>query len=68
LNERSERRFGLSSMGGALGGWMQYYLPHGLVTPAQWVAIFAQRYLHEYGHSTADFGRVSVLCRPIRTP
>ena len=42
---------------------MQYYLPHGLVTPAQWVAIFAQRYLHEYGHSTADFGRVSVLCR-----
>ncbi len=28
---------------------MQYYLPHGLVTPAQWVAIFAQRYLYEFG-------------------
>ncbi len=63
LNERSERRFGLSSMGGGLGGWMQYYLPHGLVTPAQWVAIFAQRYLYEYGHSTEELGRVSVLCR-----
>jgi acetyl-CoA acetyltransferase len=63
LNERSERRFGLSSMGGGLGGWMQYYLPHGLVTPAQWVAVFAQRYLYEYGHSTEEFGRVSVLCR-----
>jgi 17-hydroxy-3-oxo-4-pregnene-20-carboxyl-CoA lyase len=63
LNERSERRFGESSLGGGLGGWMQYYLPHGLVTPAQWVAIFAQRYLHEYGYTTEEFGRVSVLCR-----
>jgi acetyl-CoA acetyltransferase len=63
LNERSERRFGESSLGGGLGGWMQYYLPHGLVTPAQWVAIFAQRYLYEYGHTTDEFGRVSVLCR-----
>src|SRR4029453_6626965 len=63
LNERSERRFGLSSMGGGVGGWMQYYLPHALVTPAQWVAVFAQRYLYEYGHSTEEFGRVSVLCR-----
>jgi acetyl-CoA acetyltransferase len=63
LNERSERRFGLSSAAGGLGGWMQYYLPHGLVTPAQWVAIFAQRYLYEFGHTTEEFGRVSVLVR-----
>jgi acetyl-CoA acetyltransferase len=63
LNERSERRFGLSSAAGGLGGWMQYYLPHGLVTPAQWVAIFAQRYLYEFGHTTEEFGRVSVLMR-----
>ena len=63
LNERSERRFGESSVGGGVGGWMQYYLPHGLVTPAQWVAIFAQRYLYEFGYTTKEFGRVSVLCR-----
>ena len=63
LNERSERRFGESSVGGGVGGWMQYLLPHGLVTPAQWIAIFAQRYLHEYRHTTEAFGRVSVLCR-----
>src|SRR5438093_2909072 len=61
LNERSERRFGLSNLGGGLGGWMQYKMPHGLVTPAQWVAIFAQRYLYEYGHTTEEFGHVSVL-------
>jgi acetyl-CoA acetyltransferase len=63
LNERSERRFGESSVGGGLTHWRQYYMPHGLVTPAQWVAIFGQRYLHEYGATTEDFGRVSVLCR-----
>ena len=63
LNERSERRFGESNAGGGLGHWMQYNLPHGLVTPAQWVAIFGQRYLHEYGHTTQEFGRVSVLHR-----
>ncbi|MBI1884924.1 MAG: lipid-transfer protein [Chloroflexi bacterium] len=63
LNERSERRFGQSSAGGAVGGWMQYNLPHGLVTPAQWIAIFAQRYLYEYGWTTEELGRVAVLCR-----
>ena len=63
LNERSERRFGVSSVGGGMTHWRQYYLPHGLVTPAQWVAIFGQRYLYEYGHTTEEFGRVSVLTR-----
>ncbi len=63
LNERSERRFGVSSAGGGLGHWMQYLMPHGLVTPAQWVAMFGQRYLHEYGHETDVFGHVSVLTR-----
>jgi acetyl-CoA acetyltransferase len=63
LNERSERRFGIATSGGAVGHWRQYYFPHGLVTPAQWIAIFAQRYLHEYGATTEDFGRVSVLLR-----
>ena len=63
LNERSERRFGQSTVGGGVGGWGQDKIPHGLVTPAQWIAIFGQRYLHEYGHTTEEFGRVSVLCR-----
>jgi acetyl-CoA acetyltransferase len=63
LNERSERRFGISAMGGGVTHWRQYYLPHGLVTPAQWVAIFGQRYLHEYGLTTEALGHVSVLIR-----
>jgi acetyl-CoA acetyltransferase len=63
LNERSERRFGQSSVGGGVGGSQAYHIPHGFVTPAQWVAIFGQRYLYEYGHTTEAFGLVSVLCR-----
>ena len=63
LNERSERRFGESSAGGGMTHWRQYTLPHGLVTPAQWVAIFGQRYLHEYGYDTTELGHVSVLTR-----
>ncbi len=41
-------------------GW---YAPFGLSTPASWVAMQAQRYLHDYGATTEDFGRVSVACR-----
>ena len=41
-------------------GW---YPPFGLVTPASWVAMFAQRYMHEFGVTSADFGRVSVADR-----
>ena len=63
LNERSERRFGQSNVGGGVGGWGQDKIPHGLVTPAQWIAMFGRRYLHEYDHTTEEFGRVSVLCR-----
>jgi acetyl-CoA acetyltransferase len=63
LNERSERRFGVTTLGGGVGHWRQYYLPHGHVTPAQWVAIFGQRYLYEYGHATEALGLVSMLIR-----
>lgn len=68
FNERSGVRFGLGMSGrgmddsadSAAYGWL---LPFGLSTPAQWVAMFAQRYLHEFGASSADFGRVSVGVR-----
>lgn len=63
LNERSERRFGESNVGGGVGGWNAYYVPHGLVTPAQWMAIFGRRYLHEFDHDTDAFGMVTVLAR-----
>lgn len=37
--------------------------PHGLGTPASFVAMVAQRYMHVYGASSEDFGRIAVADR-----
>ncbi|MZD10211.1 lipid-transfer protein [Streptomyces sp. SID5785] len=66
FNERSGRRFGSGvqhrepSAEGAALGWA---LPFGLLTPASWVAMAAQRYLHTYGLTPEAFGQVAVIDR-----
>ncbi|MFD4525056.1 lipid-transfer protein [Streptomyces sp. NPDC058470] len=66
FNERSGRRFGSGvqqrepSAEGAALGWA---LPFGLLTPASWVAMAAQRYLHTYGLKPEVFGQVAVVDR-----
>ncbi len=68
MNERSMQRFGagvqahrpVPTTESAHFGW---YAPYGLLTPASWVAMNAQRYLHEFGATTEDFGRVAVADR-----
>jgi acetyl-CoA acetyltransferase len=65
FNERSETRFGTGAQDLPLQppGWANWYSPHGLLTPAAWVAMFAQRYLHETGATTEDFGAIAVIDR-----
>ncbi|SCE53772.1 lipid-transfer protein, partial [Streptomyces sp. OspMP-M43] len=66
FNERSGRRFGSGvqrrepTAEGAALGWN---LPYGLLTPASWVAMAAQRYLHSYGLGPEVFGHVAVVDR-----
>jgi acetyl-CoA acetyltransferase len=68
MNERSQQRFGAGVQGRAPVplpeivhfGW---HSPYGLVTPAGWVAMNARRYMHEYGATSEDFGRVAVADR-----
>ena len=68
FNERSETRFGVGVQGLDNSptpmmvdfGWC---LPFGMLTPASWVALFATRYMHEYGATSEDFGRISVADR-----
>ena len=68
MNERSEQRFGAGVQDRPSApkteevhfGW---YTPYGLLTPAAWVAMFAQRYLHTFGATTEDFGRIAVADR-----
>ena len=68
FNERSGNRFGAGVQGrapisNAETAHFAWYAPFGLLTPAQWVAMFATRYMHEYGATSEDFGRVSVADR-----
>jgi len=68
LNERSGRRFGqvpraaaeAPTSAGVDNGW---HYPMGLGTPAATVAMIARRYMHEYGATSEDFGRVTVADR-----
>ncbi|MGH3438830.1 MAG: lipid-transfer protein [Sciscionella sp.] len=68
FNERSGYRYGLGQAdraadAGADSAAYAWMTPFGLNTPAQWVAMFASRYLHEYGATSEDFGRVAVVDR-----
>jgi len=68
FNERSGRRFGTGVQGRpplptAEAAHLAFYMPVGLLTPAQWVAMAAQRYLYQYGATSEDFGRVAVAAR-----
>lgn len=68
FNERSEHRFGqvmtgLTVNADSRGVEYSWSYPHGLSTPAASVAMVAQRYMHEYGATSADFGVVSVADR-----
>ena len=68
MNERSGRRFGqvsraataLPTSSGIDNGW---HYPMGLATPAATVAMAARRYMHTYGATSEDFGRVAVADR-----
>lgn len=68
FNERSVSRFGQFSSSlaaaptssGIDAGWSY---PHGLGTPAAQVAMVARRYMHVYGATSADFGRIAVADR-----
>ncbi|MFN8643540.1 MAG: lipid-transfer protein [Candidatus Binatia bacterium] len=65
FNERSGMRYGGTAMGGMtmLPPFLDMYGPYGLLTPASWVALHARRYMHEYGVTNEDFGRISVVDR-----
>ncbi|MFJ2632771.1 lipid-transfer protein [Streptomyces sp. NPDC087422] len=66
FNERSGRRFGSGVLGrepSAEGAALGVNLPPGLLTPASWVAMSANRYLSVYGLEPSVFGHVAVADR-----
>ena len=68
FNERSGSRYGTSRRPQPAGTGAEQIAaswtnPFGLLTPASKVAMFARRYMHTYGATSEDFGRVSVVDR-----
>src|SRR6185369_13768975 len=66
LNGRSGQRYSAGVAEGVatsdLIHW-SWYMPFGLMTPASWVAMFTQRYMHDYGCTSTDLGTVAVATR-----
>ena len=66
MNERSGRgtsRFGQASTDSGAAGPASYAAPYGLFSPAQMVALAAQRHMHLYGTESRHFGEIAVACR-----
>ena len=66
LNGRSGMRYSAGVTEGIVTAdtihW-SWYMPFGLMTPASWVAMFTQRYMHEYGCKSLDLAQVAVSTR-----
>jgi acetyl-CoA acetyltransferase len=68
FNERSGRRFGagvqdIPNEATAERAQFSWTSPAGLLTPASWVAMVANRYMHLSGATSEDLGRVAVADR-----
>ena len=66
MNGRSGRRMGQGIAGDITSSdlihW-SWYLPYGMLIPGSWIAIIANRYMHTYGVTREDLGRVAISQR-----
>jgi acetyl-CoA acetyltransferase len=66
LNGRSGQRYSDGVSGDIVTSdlihW-SYYMPFGLMTPASWVALFTQRYMHQTGTKPEDLAQVCMTQR-----
>jgi 17-hydroxy-3-oxo-4-pregnene-20-carboxyl-CoA lyase len=66
LNGRSGKRYSEGVSGDLVTAdlihW-SWYMPWGLLTPASWVAMFTQRYMHQTGCKAEDLAQVAISTR-----
>jgi 17-hydroxy-3-oxo-4-pregnene-20-carboxyl-CoA lyase len=66
LNGRSGQRYSQGVSGDIVTSdlihW-SWYMPWGLLTPTSWVAMFTQRYMHEYGAGPEHLAEVALATR-----
>jgi acetyl-CoA acetyltransferase len=66
FNFYSSRRVqALSGVSAAPMAWIanDYYVPYGVVAPAQWYSLIARRHMHEFGTTPEQLGAVAVAMR-----
>ncbi len=60
------RRAGIGTGGGGnfrAGGFMQWTLPYGAASAANWIAMMAQRHFHEYGTTREQMAQIALNAR-----
>ncbi|TFG97158.1 MAG: lipid-transfer protein [Myxococcales bacterium] len=66
MNGRSGQRMGQGVSGQIVSSdlihW-SWYMAYGMLTPASWIALTTQRYMHMYGATCEDFGRIAIAQR-----
>lgn len=66
MNGRSGQRMGQGISGQIVSSdlvhW-SWYMPYGMLTPGSWIAMIANRYMHRYGVTAEDLGRVAISQR-----
>lgn len=66
MNGRSGRRMGQGVSGDIVSSdlihW-SWYMAYGMLTPASWIALVANKYMHRYGVTEEDLGRVAISQR-----
>lgn len=66
MNGRSGKRMGRGISGDITSSdiihW-SWYMAYGMLTPASWIAMIANKYMHEYGVTHEDLGRVAISQR-----
>ena len=66
MNGRSGQRMGQGVSGNIVSSdlihW-SWYMPYGMLTPGSWIALIANKYMHHYGVTAEDLGRVAISQR-----
>jgi acetyl-CoA acetyltransferase len=66
MNGRSGQRMGQGISGQIVSSdlihW-SWYMVYGMLTPASWIALTTQRYMHEYGATCEHLGQIAIAQR-----
>jgi len=71
MNGRSGQRMGQGVSGNIISSdlihW-SWYMTYGMLTPGSWIWLTANKYMHDYGVSREDLGRIAISQRNYALP